>query len=556
MIKYFDIANGGCHVVVNAPLTQESSSIIKSILSREYDSWHIEFGHIYNVEKALIDILYEEIFQNGKKVSITTHKHKLSRYLHNLGFQAKFDSLLKEEIVDIDSVEVILLGGSADSSTKVMEIVKNATLKNLSLIVVQHVEADKKGFFDEILKRYTNYDVSYAQDGEKIKKSHIYLAPPNRHLKVSEGRFVLSDEDKYNYSKPSVSLSYESFSSFYKEKLLVIQQCGYANDGVDRLEFLKAKKSKLVIQDASECEAKPMVVNALNVGVHDFVLNLKDVITLINVIDNVTTKEAWMEYLLDKIYERRNYDFRLYHKDMVARRMTVFMLKHEIKSVKNAIAMILFNQSAFKGFFLEVSINVTELFRKPKSFKLSLDILNRRHKHSRSVKIWSAGCSSGEEVYSLAILLDSLGLLERSIIYATDFNAVVLQEAKNGAYSIEEYEIAKENFKQIGLKTDLNDYLKANNNYVSVDEKIKSKTLFFQHNLIEDSSFNEFDIIICKNVIIYFNDVLQKKVFKLFYDSLKFGGHLVLGESEAISPMFADKFEKLNDECKIYRKIA
>ena len=105
------------------------------------------------------------------------------------------------------------------------------------------------------------------------------------------------------------------------------------------------------------------------------------------------------------------------------------------------------------------------------------------------------------------------------------------------------------------LKTDLDDYLTKNDNFVTIDEKIKNKTLFFQHNLIEDSSFNEFDIIICKNVLIYFDNDLQKRVFKLFYDSLKFGGFLIIGESEQIHEQFIDRFESYSVEYKIFRKV-
>ncbi len=556
MLKFFDMAQGVCHIVLEAPLVKDDVETLRALLKKEYISWSIEFGRVYNVGVDVIEILYEEISQNKKNISITTHKNKLNRYLNDLGFTSRFHSLIKEDVLSVNEIQIILIGGSADSSSKVIQIVKDCAFNDLTLIIVQHVEPNRVGNFDEVLSRYTNNKVSYAKDGQIIEKSHIYLAPPNRHLKVNDGAFVLSNEGKYNYSKPSISISYDSFSSFYKEKLLIVQECGYANDGVDKLQLLKENKSKIVIQEISECEAKPMVQNAIMLGVHDFVLSINDIIDLINIIDFNISKEAWIEYLLEKIYEAHSYDFRLYHKDMVSRRIGIFMLKHDIKHIKDAVVTILFNSSAFKGFFLELSINVTELFRKPESFKNSVKLLNKYHKNSHALKVWSAGCSSGEEVYSMTILLDSLGLLEKSIIYATDFNPVVLQEAQNGVYSLAEYEVAKVNFKKVGLETDLNNYVKVNNNYITISEKLKEKTLFFQHNLIEDSSFNEFDIIICKNVIIYFNDNLQKRVFQLFYDSLKFGGHLILGESEMIIPMFSNKFERCNDNCKIFRKIA
>jgi chemotaxis protein methyltransferase CheR len=240
---------------------------------------------------------------------------------------------------------------------------------------------------------------------------------------------------------------------------------------------------------------------------------------------------------------------------MIKRRVDVFMIKHGIKNLKDAIGTILFNKSAFKVFFLELSINVTEFFRDPESFKDIINLVNKSHKNRHNIKVWSAGCSTGKEAYSVAILLRSLGMLDKSIIYATDFNMVVIEEAKNGIYSNEAYEIGLANFEKLKLNDKLGNYIIKNDNYMIVAEEIREKTLFFQHNLLTDSSFNEFDIIICKNVIIYFDNNLQKKVFGLFYDSLKFGGHLVLGESESIHPSFKDKFEKCSKNCKIFIKV-
>ena len=351
MLKLFNTSSSA-HIVLEVPITLDNIETLKEQFLKEYVSWHIEFGRVYSVSVEMVNLLYKMIFVENKKVQITTHKSKLNRYLHTLGFNANFDSLVTQDVVKISEVELFLIGGSADSLSKVLEILTKTTLNSSTLIIVQHVEADKKGYLDEILQKYTDYIVSYAIDGEKIQKRRIYIAPRNRHLKVKEGFFCLDDAQKYNYAKPSVSLSYESFSTYYKEKLLVIQECGYAQDGVDKLEFIKTNNSKLIIQDIDECEAKPMIQNALNIKAHDYVLKTSQIVTYLNIIDNTTTREAWIEYLLEKIYEIYSYDFRLYHKDMLNRRVDIFMLKHDIKEIKDAVVVILFNKSAFKAFFL------------------------------------------------------------------------------------------------------------------------------------------------------------------------------------------------------------
>ncbi len=146
--------------------------------------------------------------------------------------------------------------------------------------------------------------------------------------------------------------------------------------------------------------------------------------------------------------------------------------------------------------------------------------------------------------------------MDKSIIYATDFNHVVIEEAKNSIYSLERFNKAKKVYEELDFKMPLENYFEINTKFVKVKEYLKHNVLFFVHNLERDSVFNEFDMIECKNVMIYFNEELKQNIFKMFYDSLKFGGHLFLGSSEMIPRSFDDKFEVCDDKNKIYRKIA
>ncbi|MCX6051453.1 MAG: hypothetical protein NTZ60_02975 [Campylobacterales bacterium] len=554
MLQFFEESKV-CKIILHAPLMSDDVLLLRDLFYKEYKEWVLEFGTIYNIDKNLVHLLYKEIFKANKKVSIITHKSKLNRYLNKLGFQTKFISLLKDKVVNTHDIKVILIGGSADSSPKIVNIISKIKSSNLSIVIVQHVQSERIGKFDEILQKYTAQKVCYAQDGEKIEKGVIYLAPNNKHLKVSDGCFVLSDEEKYNFAKPSVSLSYESFAFYYKEFLVVVQECGNASDGVDKLEFLKQNKSTVILQDKDECKAKSMVMNALALNVHDYVFHQEDIITYINFLNQQSIKEFYIEEFLEMLVNRYGYDFRLYHRDMIQRRIEFFMIKHEIKNIKDAMGLVLFNKTAFNVFFLDVSINVTEFFRKPTSFVKTIELLKHKYTKAHNIKVWSAGCSSGEEVYSMAIILKNLGLLEKSMIYATDFNSVVLEEAKNGIYSNESFEQGSHNYKHIGLSGKFDDYVLRNNNFVTIKDEIREKTLFFGHNLATDSSFKEFDIIICKNVIIYFDNDLQKKVFQLFYDSLKFGGYLILGQSETIHADFINNFKQCAYNCKIFKKV-
>jgi len=555
LLKFFENSNS-CSILLTFPITKQDYETLENLFNQPYNEWYINFGFIYTIEANLIEMMYRKIFENNKKVEIITYRYKISRYLHKLGFHTIFQQSIPISTLDLDDIEMILIGGSADSSSKIIEIVKNITLYNLTLIIVQHIESDKICEFDHILQQYTNHKVFYAKNGETIQKSTIYLAPNDKHLKVKNKKFILSDDKKYNFAKPSISVSYKSFSDNYKNKLLIIQECGYASDGVDKLEYVKENSTKVILQDEKECEAKSMIVLASSSGFYNYILNLKDIILYIELLDKKINDDNFIDILLTMIFQKYGYDFRSYQISMIQRRLNIFMLKYGIKKLKDTIEIIIFDKNMFREFFSEVSINVTELFRNPIFFSKTIDFLDENFKKSFNLKIWSAGCSSGEEVYSIAILLKKNNMLNKSIIYATDFNKTVITEAKNGLLSYETYNQAKQNYKLVDNNDNLDEYIIKNNNFVKIKQEIQDKILFFKHNLVIDSSFNEFDIIICKNVIIYFNYDLQKKVFELFYNSLKFGGFLIIGESEQLHEDFKDKFEKYSIEYKVFKKVA
>ena len=555
MLKFFENSSI-CTILLRFPITHQDYETLDNLLAKSYKHWSIDFGFIYTLDTDFINMLYKEIVENDKSIEIITYRYKLSRYLHKLGFKTTFKQPIPNSALDIDDIEVILIGGSADSSSKIIKIVENIILDNLSLVIVQHIEKDIVDEFDIILQKYTNYKVSYVKDGETIQKGVVYLAPNNKHLKIKDKKFILCDDEKYNFAKPSISISYESFSKSYKNKLLVIQECGYASDGVDKLEYLKSNKTKLIIQTEEECKAKPMVINALNSGFYNYILNIKDIILYIDLVNKYIDEENFINILLDMIFEKYGYDFRLYQLSMVQRRINIFKVKYGVTKLKDVIEIILFDRKMFREFFAEISINVTELFRNPMFFLNTKSFLDENFKKVYNMKIWSAGCSSGEEVYSIAILLKKNNMLKKSIIYATDFNKVVLSEARNGFLSYSSYNVAKQNYKLIDSEDNLDKYIVKNRNFIKIKQEIQDKILFFEHNLAIDSSFNEFDIIVCKNVIIYFTYELQKKVFELFYNSLKFGGFLIIGESEQLHEDFRDKFESYSVEYKVFKKVA
>ena len=249
------------------------------------------------------------------------------------------------------------------------------------------------------------------------------------------------------------------------------------------------------------------------------------------------------------------YDFTEYAEASVIRRISAFMENKKIASLKDLGKKVLKDETEFEHFIQEITVNVTEMFRDPLFYKsLRKNVISRLATYP-FIKVWIAGCSTGEEVYSMAILFREEGLLERTVIYATDINQDALQKARDGISSINNMKAYTENYMKAGGKNSFSDYYKAKYNAVLWDKSLRQNIVFSVHNLAMDRSFNEFQLILCRNVLIYFNQHLQSKVINLFYESLCPFGFLGLGNKESL--LFSDKqkcFEEVDRKEKIFMR--
>lgn len=210
----------------------------------------------------------------------------------------------------------------------------------------------------------------------------------------------------------------------------------------------------------------------------------------------------------------------------------------------------------FQNFLEEITVNVTEMFRDPSFYKALNNQVIPYLSTYQHIKMWCAGCSSGEEVYSLAILMEQNKLKDKSFIYGTDVNTVVLKDARVGIYSYRNIKAYAENYQMAGLKGSLTDHFTIMYDAATIHSELKANTLFSVHNLISDTIFNEFQLISCRNVFIYFETQLQEKILELFYNSLCPHGFLCLGSKETIrSDTFKKKFKAINLKENIYQKI-
>jgi len=271
--------------------------------------------------------------------------------------------------------------------------------------------------------------------------------------------------------------------------------------------------------------------------------------------DNNQIINIEIDLILKAIFIKYGYDFRNYSKAHVKRRLLNRLVTSNLKSISEMQHKVLRDSDFFEILLRDLSINVTEMFRDPSFYKALRKEVIPVLKTYPFIKVWHAGCSTGEEVYSFAVLLKEEGLYDRAQIYATDFNHDVLDIAKKGIYPIDRIKEFTANYQAAGGTQSFSDYYMANYNSVIFDKSLKKNLVFAEHNLVTDSVFAEVNLIICRNVLIYFNKELQNRVISLFYDSLNNGGYLALGSKETIQfTTKADKFDTINAKEKVYKK--
>ena len=263
-----------------------------------------------------------------------------------------------------------------------------------------------------------------------------------------------------------------------------------------------------------------------------------------------------LDELIDLIKKFHGFDFSCYSKASLKRRV-IRIMQNKKQTFYDLKHTLVNNQHFFQEFLDEITVNVTEMFRDPSFYKAINNQVIPYISTYQHIKIWSAGCSSGEEVYSLAILMNETDLRKKSFIYGTDINTEMLKEARKGIYSLKKIKSYAENYQYSGLKGSLTDHFTIMYDAATIHSELKHNTLFSVHNLVSDAIFNEFQLISCRNVFIYFESELQEKILELFYNSLAPLGFLCMGSKETIrSDKFKNKFKVINSKENIYQKIA
>lgn len=267
-------------------------------------------------------------------------------------------------------------------------------------------------------------------------------------------------------------------------------------------------------------------------------------------------EESEIDLLVNDLYELYGYDFTNYAKASLKRRIVRLLMLDKFPSFAEFRYRIRTDADYLKRFVEEITVTVTEMFRDPSFYKVLRTEVIPTLATKPFIRVWHAGCATGEEVFSLAILLKEAKLLHKSLLYATDLNPAALEKAKKGIFPLAQMKQYSENYIESGGVQDFSSYYTAMYGQVKFDESLAEKMIFSIHNLVSDRSFNEFDLILCRNVLIYFDKALQDRVLNLFDDSLGQLGYLALGSKETLKfSALKSTFTQLNKE-KIWRKVS
>ncbi|MDQ1062345.1 chemotaxis protein methyltransferase CheR [Stenotrophomonas sp. SORGH_AS282] len=264
-----------------------------------------------------------------------------------------------------------------------------------------------------------------------------------------------------------------------------------------------------------------------------------------------------LRLLLEAVYQRYHYDFRDYALASLRRRMRHAMARFECDNMGTLQHRLLHEPETFALAMQYFTVQVSEMFRDPAYFRMLREHAIPVLRTYPSIKLWIAGCSTGEEVWSLAILLQEEGLLDRAIIYATDINPDALEAAETGAFALDRMAQFSRNYLEAGGTGSLSDYYSSGYGSVVFDRRLKRNIVFADHSLATDTVFSEVHLVSCRNVLIYFQRALQDRAIGLFHEALVHRGFLGLGSKESLQfGEHADEFEACAREQRLYRKLA
>jgi len=434
----------------------------------------------------------------------------------------------------------------------------------MAFIVVSHLDPTHISIMPELIQKSTKMKLFQAEDGMVIQPDHVYVAPANRDLGILHGTIQLIEPLEAHGFRLPIDFFFNSLSADLREKAICIILSGMASDGSAGLKAVKNGLGMVMVQDPKSAKFDGMPSSAIKTGLADYILPPEGM------------PDQLMKYISQKgnglFLERANtsskipdtfqkifillrthtgHDFSLYKQNTIYRRVERRMNVAQLDTVPNYIRLLQENPAEIESLFKELLIGVTNFFRDRESFeklKIVLSGIIKNKSENEQIRIWVPGCSTGEEAYSIAITLrecmDEAKKFFNVQIFATDIDSNAIEKARLGTFSGIETDVGKERLKR---------FFTSNGNIFHIRKEIREMLIFAPQSVIKDPPFTKLDLISCRNLLIYLNTELQKKIIPIFHYSLLPNGILFLGSSETISG-FVDLFSMADKKWKIYKR--
>ena len=436
---------------------------------------------------------------------------------------------------------------------------------DMAIIVVQHMDPTHKSLLSELLQKHTKMKVYQVQDGMQVEASSVYIIPPNKDMAIFKGRLQLMDPTVSRGLRRPIDYFFRSLAMDQKENAAGIILSGTGTDGLIGLKAIRSEGGLTMVQDPETAAYDGMPRSAIAANVMDCILPPDEMPAQLLKYQKQRhtgsfgkeTPEAAPLNILDKIFmhlrAQTGHDFSQYKSSTICRRIEKRMAVNQISHMANYLKYLQKEPKEIQALFQAMIIGVTNFFRDKEAFdalksRVLPDILRIKNADER-IRVWSPGCSTGEEAYSLAMViqecLDQQKTSPKVSIFATDLDALAIETARAGRYTE-------------GINVDVNPvrlrrFFDHRGHHYYVKKEIREMMVFATQNLVQDPPFSKLDLICCRNLLIYLNPGLQKRILPVFHYSLLQGGILFLGSSETIGE-FSDLFETVDRKWKIFRK--
>lgn len=436
----------------------------------------------------------------------------------------------------------------------------------LAYVVVQHLDPTQKTLLAELLQRVTSMPVREAEQGMRIEPDSVFVIPPGTELRVADGRLNLSTPDEPRGMRLPINVLFSSLASVQGERAIAVLLSGMGSDGTPGLQAIKAVGGLTLVQDPETAQFDAMPRSAIDAGCADIVAAPDELPARLmdcvgeepDPVSDALPQEpsaAPLQQIVRLLQQQTRHDFSLYKPSTLHRRVARRMAIHGIPTMQGYADYLAHNRSEIDLLFRELLIGVTEFFRDPEAWQSLaqsvLPALVSARAAERSLRVWCIGCSTGEEPYSLAMLfLETIQQLPRAQdfglqVFASDLNPEAIATARRGYFpkAIRE-QVSQDRLARFFTETE---------NGYQIHESLRDQVLFAQHDVILDPPFTRLDLIICRNLLIYFDQALQRKLLPLFHYCLRDTGVLMLGSSETIGRS-GHLFAAIDSRRRLYRR--